>query len=76
MDWQACSERALIAEIDHQLRHRARASLQLWQILAPQIDPAQQAYGDLLQSHLAQTLELAESINEWLLVQMAKQVAD
>lgn len=76
MDWQACSERELIAEIDHALRHHARASLQLWQILAPQIDPAQQAYGDLLESHLAQTFGLAEAIHQWLLVQMVKQNGD
>jgi hypothetical protein len=76
MDWQALSDRALIAEIDHALHHRARAALQLWQILAPQIDPAQQTYGDLLQSHLAQTFGLAEAIHEWLLVQMVKQNGD
>lgn len=76
MDWQACSEGELIAEIDHELRHRAHAALKLWQLIAQQIDPAQQAYGDLLQSHLAQTLELADSIHQWLLVQMAKQNGD
>lgn len=73
MDWQACSERELIAEIDHELCHRAHAALKLWQLIAPQIDPAQQAYGDLLQRYLEQTSHLAEAIHQWLLVQMAKQ---
>lgn len=76
MDWQAYSERELIAEIDHELRQRAHATLQLWQLIAPQIEPAQQAYGDLLQRYLEQNIELAEAIHQWLLVQMAKQIAD
>jgi len=76
MDWQELSDRALIAEIDHALRHRAHAALKLWQLIAPQIDPAQQAYGDLLQRYLEQNIELAEAIHQWLLVQIAKQIAD
>ena len=64
MDWQACSERELIAEIDHELRHRAHTALKLWQLIAPQIDPAQQAYGYLLQRYLEQNILLAEAIHQ------------
>ncbi|WP_110514420.1 hypothetical protein [Herpetosiphon llansteffanensis] len=69
---------ALIAEIDHELRHRANAALSLMRgILAridqAQIDPASQAYYDLLLHYLEQNVALAESIHAWLLAHMKQQ---
>ncbi len=81
MDWQTCSDRELIAEIDHELRYRANAALYLMREIVAhtdqaQIDPAQKAYSDLLLRYLEQNVQLAEAIHTWLLIQMNKQAAD
>lgn len=64
---------ALIAEIDHELRHRSQAALQLLQAITPHVEPAQQAYCDLLHQYLAQNVALAQSIHAWLLAHMKQQ---
>ncbi|MBM7844628.1 hypothetical protein [Herpetosiphon giganteus] len=54
---------ALIAEIDHELRHRSHAALLLLQNIRPHDEPAQQATYDLLHRYLEQNVALAESIH-------------